>query len=59
MTLKSDAKFDEKLTFNLENKMRLSFQIDNQKWPKINPEIFIRALGSVKIRTLMGSFCPK
>ena len=25
MTLKSDAKFDEKLTFNLENKMRLVF----------------------------------
>ena len=25
MTLKSDAKFDEKLTFNLESKMRLGF----------------------------------
>ena len=46
MTLKSDAKFEEKLTCCLKNDIR-------------NLAIFIRALGSVKIGTLMGSFCPK
>ena len=42
MTLKSDAKFEEKLTCCLENDMN----------------IFNRVLESVKIGTLMGSFCP-
>ena len=46
MTLKSNAKFEEKLTCGLENDIRF--------W-----EIFTRALESVKIRTLMESFCPK
>ena len=46
MTLKSDAKFEEKLTSGLKKDMRI--------W-----QIFTRALESVKIGTLMGSFCPK
>ena len=46
MTLKSDAKFEERLTCGLENGMR-------------NLANFHRALGSVKIGTLMGYFCPK
>ena len=46
MTLKSDAKLEEKRTRGLENDMR-------------NFEYFHRALESVQIRTLMGSFCPK
>ena len=46
MTLKSDAKFEEKPTCGLENDMR-------------NLKIFTRALESIKIGTLMGSFCPK
>ena len=45
-TLKSDAKFEERLTCGLENGMR-------------NLANFHRALGSVKIGTLMGYFCPK
>ena len=43
MTLKSDAKFEEKLTCGLENDMR-------------NLANFHQ---SVKIGTLMGSFCLK
>ena len=43
MTLKSDAKFEEKLTCGI-------WQI----W-----QIFTRALESVKNGTFMGLFCPK
>ena len=46
MSLKSDAKFEEKLTCGLKNDMR-------------NLANFIQALESVKIGTLMGFFCPK
>ena len=46
MRLKSDAKLEEKLTCCLENDMR-------------NLAILTRAPESVKIGTLMGSFCPK
>ena len=46
MTLKSDAKFEEKLTCCLENDMR-------------NLANFTKALESVKIGTLIRSFCPK
>ena len=46
MILKSDAKFEETLTCSLKNDMR-------------NLENFTRALKSVKIGTLIGSFCPK
>ena len=46
MTLKSYANFEEKLTSGLKKDMRI--------W-----QIFTRALESVKIGTLMGSFCPK
>ena len=49
MTLKSHAKFEEKLTFGLENDMRdlVNFYQNNF------------TLESVKSGTLMGSFCPK
>ena len=43
MTLKSHARFEEKLTCGLENGL----------------DIFTRALESLKIGTLMGSFCSK
>ena len=46
MTLESGAKFEEKLTCGLENDMR-------------SLQIFTRALESLNIGTLMGSFCPK
>ena len=46
MTLKSDAKFEAKLTCGLENDMR-------------NMAIFARAIESLKIGILMGSFNPK
>ena len=46
MTLKRDAKFEEKLNCGLENDMR-------------NLADFYRACESVKIGTLMGSFCQK
>ena len=46
MTLNCHAKFEEKLTCGLENDMR-------------NLANFYQNLGRVKIRTLMGSFCPK
>ena len=46
MTLKSYAKFEEKLTGGLGNDMR-------------NLTIFTRILESVKIGNLMGSFLPK
>ena len=46
MTLKSDAKFEEKLTCVLENDMR-------------HMTIFTRAIESLKIGILMGSFNPK
>ena len=46
MTLKSDAKFEGKLTSGLKKDMRI--------W-----QIFTRALESVKIGTLIRSFCPK
>ena len=46
MTLNSNAKFEEKLTCGLENDM-------SEIW-----KIFIRALKSLKIRTLMEPFCP-
>ena len=45
MTLKSDAKFEEKLTCCLENDRNFA--------------IFTRALESVKIGILMGSYGPK
>ena len=49
MTLKSHAKFEEKLTFGLENDMRnlVNFYQNNF------------TLETVKSGTLMGSFCPK
>ena len=46
MTLKSDTKFEEKLTCGLENDMR-------------NMEIFTRAIESLKNGILMESFNPK
>ena len=46
MTLKSDAKFEEKLTSGLKKDMRI--------W-----QIFTKALESVKIGTLIRSLCPK
>ena len=46
MTVKSYAKFEEKLTGGLGNDMR-------------NLTVFTRILESVKIGNLMGSFCPK
>ena len=46
MTLRGYANFEEKLTGGLKKDMRI--------W-----QIFTRALESVKIGTLMGSFCPK
>ena len=46
MTMKSYAKFEEKLTCGLKNDMR-------------NLAIFTRALESVKMGSLMGSFCTK
>ena len=46
MTLKGDAKFEGKLTSGLKKDMRI--------W-----KIFTRALESVKIGTLIGSFYPK
>ena len=45
MTLKSDAKFEEKKTCCLEMTVVL--------------QIFTRAIESVKIGTLIRSFCPK
>ena len=46
MTLKSDAKFEEKLTCGLEKMSGI--------W-----QIYTKALKSLKIGTLMGSLCPK
>ena len=46
MTLKRYANFEEKLTCGLKKELR-------------NLANFTRALESVKIGTLMGSFCPK
>ena len=46
MTLESDAKFEEKLTCGFENNMRTL-------------QIFTRALEGLRIRILMGLFCPK
>ena len=46
MTLKDDAKFEEKLTCGSENDTR-------------KQQIFTRALESLKIGTFMGSFNPK
>ena len=46
MTLKGDAKFEEKLTCGVENDMR-------------NMANFTGALESLKIGTFMGSFTPK
>ena len=45
MTLKGDAKFEEKLTSGLENDR--------------NMQIFTRAIESLKIGILMGSIYPK
>ena len=45
MALKSDTKFEEKLTCGLENDMR---NLAN-----------FHQIESVEIGTLMGSFCPK
>ena len=45
MTLKSDAKFEEKLTLGSKNDM--------------NFKILMRAVASLKIRTLMCYFCQK
>ena len=47
MTLKSHAKFEEKLTCDLEN--------DKRNLADFHQSMF----GSLKIGTLMGSFCPK
>ena len=49
MTLKGNAKFEEKLTFGLKNGMR----------NMTHEEYFTKALESVKIGALMGSFSPK
>ena len=46
MILKSDAKFEEKLTCDFENDMR-------------NLANFHQSIQSVKTGTLIGSFCPK
>ena len=46
MTLKRDAKFEEKLACGLKNDMR-------------NLANFHQSTRSVKIGTLMGFFCPK
>ena len=46
MTLKGDAKFEEKLTCGVENDMR-------------NMANFTGALESLKIGAFMGSFTPK
>ena len=46
MTLKGDKKFKEKLTHGLKNDRR-------------NLSIFMRAVESLNIFTLMGCFCPK
>ena len=46
MTLKSDAKFEEKLTFGLENKIK-------------NLANFHQSTCKSKIGILMGFFCPK
>ena len=46
MTLKGDAKFEGKMTSGLKKDMRIC-------------QIFTRALESVKIGTLIKSFCPK
>ena len=46
MTLNSDAKFKKKTTF--------AWKMTCGIW-----QIFTRALESVKIGALMGSFCPK
>ena len=46
MTLKSDAKFEEKLTCGLENDRR-------------NLSRFCKSTQKFKIGTLMGSFYPK
>ena len=46
MTLKSGAKFEEKLL--------VVWKMTSEIW-----QIFTRTLKSVKIRTLMGSFCEK
>ena len=46
MTLRSYANFEEKLTSGLKKDMRIL-------------QIFTRALESVNIGALMGSFCPK
>ena len=47
MALKSQAKFEEKLTCGLENDIRNL------------AKIFIRTLENIKIGIFMGSFCPK
>ena len=47
MTLKSDAKFEEKLTCGLKNEMRNLANFHQS------------TCESVKIGTLMGFFCPK
>ena len=52
MTLKSDVKFEEKLTCGLENGMRN--KAEHLKVFKLG--LFTRALESLKIGTLMGSF---
>ena len=46
MTMKSDAKFEDKLTCGLENDMS-------------NMANFHQTIESLKIRTLIGSFNPK
>ena len=47
MALKSQAKFEGKLTCGLENDIRNL------------AKIFIRTLENIKIGIFMGSFCPK
>ena len=47
MTLESDAKFEEKLTFGLENNIKNLANVHQS------------TRASLKIRTLMGFFCPK
>ena len=47
MTLKGDAKFKGKLTCGLKNDLRNLLKI------------FVRAVGSPEIGTLIGFFCPK
>ena len=53
MTMKNNIKFEKELTYQ--------FKTDMKNLANFNPstEIFIRAIETLKIETLMGSFYPK